>query len=80
MQRVQEVSLRFCGQLLSTAAKQATQSDAHLDLILPKVEELVRDVKTSVIPGCSDHEIAVSQIPWEMGKETSSAQTLDIRE
>ena len=60
--------------------KWAIHSDAHLDLVLPKEEELVRHVKTSVSLGCSDHEIVVSQIPWEMGKESRRAQTLDMRE
>ena len=62
MQTAQEVSLRICELFLSTAAKWATQSDAHLDLLFPKEEELVRDVKTSVCLCCSDHEIVVSQI------------------
>ena len=63
-----------------SASKWAIHSDAHLDLVLPNKEELVRDVKTSVSLGGSDHEIVVSQIPQEMGKESSRAQTLDMRE
>lgn len=59
--------------------KWAIHSDAHLDLVLPNEEELVRDVKTSVSLGGRDYEIVVSQIPWEMGKESSSAQILDMR-
>ena len=63
-----------------SASKWAIHSDAHLDLVLPKEEELVRDVKTSVSLGGRDHEIVVPQIPREMGKESSRAQTLDRRE
>jgi len=65
---------------VSTAAKRATQSDAHLDLIVPKEAELVRNVKTSVRFGHKDHEILVSSIPRDVGKEGGGAQTLDIRE
>ena len=57
----------------------ATQSSAHLDLVFPKEEEVVRDVKTRVSLGCSDHETVVSHIPRDMGKESSRKQTLDIR-
>ena len=63
-----------------SASKWAIHSDAHLDLVLPNEEELVRNVKTSVSLGCSDHESVVPQIPREMGKESSRAQTLDMRE
>ena len=63
-----------------STSKWAIHSDAHLDLVLPNEEELVGDVKTSVSLGCSHHEIVVSQIPREMGKESRRAQTLGMRE
>ena len=63
MQTIQEVSCDLCGKVLSTAPKWATKSDAHLHVILPKEDELVRGVKTSISLGHSDHEIVVSRIP-----------------
>ena len=66
----------MCG----SPCKWGTQSSAHLDLVLPKEEELVRDGKTSVSLGRSDHEILVSQIPRDVGKESSREQILDTRE
>ena len=66
----------MCG----SPCKWGTQTSAHLGLVLPKEEELVRDGKTSASLGRSDHEIVVSQIPRDMGKESSREQTLDIRE
>ena len=62
-----------------STSKWAIHSDAHLDLVLPNEEELVRHVKTSVSLGGRDHEIVVSQFPREMGKDRR-AQTLDMRE
>lgn len=62
-----------------STSKWAIHSDAHLDLVLPNEEELIRDVKTSVSLGGRDYEIVVSQIPQEMGKESRRAQTLDMR-
>ncbi|KAK4806513.1 hypothetical protein QYF61_021349 [Mycteria americana] len=66
MQTFQEVSCGVCGNVLSRAAKESLQSSAHLDLALPKEEELVRHVHTSVSLGCGDHEMLVSQISREL--------------
>lgn len=66
------------GGVCASASKWAIQSSAHLDGVLPKEEELVRAVKTSVSLVCSDH--VVSHIPRDEGKEISRAQTLHMRE
>jgi len=77
---VQEVSCGVCGKVLSTAAKRATQCDAHLHLLVPKEAELVRNAKTNVSLGHKDHEILVFSIPRDVGKESEGAQTLEIQE
>jgi len=46
---------------------------------IPKKEELVRDVNTSVCLGCSDHEVLVSQIPRNVGKESKRTWILEFR-
>ncbi|XP_075280228.1 olfactory receptor 14J1-like [Opisthocomus hoazin] len=48
--------------------------------LVAKEGELVRNVKTTVNLAHSDHEIVVSQILRDVGKESIRAQTLDMRE
>lgn len=68
----------FVGKL-SAAASRATQYNAHLELELPEEHELLQDVKRRISLGRGDHDIVVFQVPMDVAKESSRAQTLHIR-
>lgn len=76
MQTGQEVSCGVSGKVLSTAAKWAIQSDEHLDLVLPKEEKLVRDVKTVSALAVETMELWSPRSPEKQGRRVAEHRPL----